>query len=51
MAIAGSLTFNPLTDTLIGKDGRPFKLADPNGIELPPRGFDRGALSEREREM
>lgn len=40
-ALAGSLNFNPLTDTLEGADG-PFKLNPPNGDELPPRGFDPG---------
>jgi aconitate hydratase len=42
MAIAGKLTFNPLTDSLEGEDGREFFLEDPNGVELPPRGFDPG---------
>jgi aconitate hydratase len=37
-AIAGDLTFNPLTDTLPGKDGN-VKLDEPQGVELPPRGF------------
>lgn len=42
MAFAGDLTFNPVTDTLIGADGKPFKFTDPSGNELPPRGFDPG---------
>lgn len=42
MAFAGDLTFNPVTDTLIGADGKPFKFADPSGNELPPRGYDPG---------
>jgi len=42
LAIAGSLHFNPLTDSLIGADGKPFKFDDPNGHELPPRGYDPG---------
>eukprot|EP00299_Pterocystis_sp_00344_P017625 c8830_g1_i1.p1 GENE.c8830_g1_i1~~c8830_g1_i1.p1 ORF type:complete len:784 (-),score=185.68 c8830_g1_i1:21-2051(-) len=42
MAIAGRLTFNPLTDSLVGKDGKEFFLEDPNGHELPARGFDPG---------
>lgn len=42
MAFAGDLTFNPLTDSLIGKDGKPFKFSDPSGKELPPRGYDPG---------
>ncbi|RYU79582.1 aconitate hydratase [Hymenobacter persicinus] len=37
-AIAGDLTFNPLTDTLPGKNG-PVKLDEPQGVEMPPRGF------------
>jgi aconitate hydratase len=31
-----------LTDTLSGSDGKPFKLSDPSGKELPPRGYDPG---------
>lgn len=42
MAFAGDLTFNPVTDTLIGADGKPFKFTDPSGNELPPRGYDPG---------
>jgi aconitate hydratase len=42
MAFAGDLTFNPMTDTLIGADGKPFKFSDPSGAELPPRGYDPG---------
>jgi len=42
LALAGDLTFNPVKDTLKGADGKPFKLADPNGSELPARGFDPG---------
>lgn len=42
MAFAGDLTFNPLTDTLTGTDGKPFKFNDPSGSELPPAGFDPG---------
>ncbi|THH20953.1 hypothetical protein EW146_g522 [Bondarzewia mesenterica] len=42
MAFAGDLRFNPLTDTLIGSDGKPFKFTDPSGNELPPRGYDPG---------
>ncbi|KIY52150.1 aconitate hydratase [Fistulina hepatica ATCC 64428] len=43
MVFAGDLSFNPLTDSLIGADGKPFKFTDPSGKELPPRGFDPGA--------
>ncbi|KJE93284.1 aconitase 2 [Capsaspora owczarzaki ATCC 30864] len=42
MAIAGSLAFNPETDTLTDKNGKPFKLQPPTGDELPARGFDAG---------
>ncbi|TFY75144.1 hypothetical protein EWM64_g8866 [Hericium alpestre] len=41
-AFAGDLRFNPLTDSLIGSDGKPFKFSDPTGKELPPRGYDPG---------
>jgi aconitate hydratase len=41
-AFAGDLTFNPLTDSLTGSDGKPFKFADPSGNELPPKGYDPG---------
>jgi len=37
-AIAGSLTFNPLTDTLPGRNGN-VKFDEPTGVELPPAGF------------
>ncbi len=40
LAIAGDLTFNPLTDTLTNEDGAQVKLDPPTGYELPPRGFD-----------
>ncbi|KAI0083269.1 aconitate hydratase [Irpex rosettiformis] len=42
MAFAGDLTFNPLTDSLIGSDGKPFKFSDPVGKDLPARGYDPG---------
>ncbi|MGZ3753694.1 MAG: aconitate hydratase [Mucilaginibacter sp.] len=37
--IAGDLTFNPLTDSLINKDGVSVKFDEPKGIELPIKGF------------
>lgn len=40
MAIAGDLTFNPLTDYLTNEAGEKVKLDPPVGNELPPRGFD-----------
>jgi len=39
LAIAGDLTFNPLTDTLINADGVAVKLDEPRGLELPAKGF------------
>lgn len=42
MTIAGTLNFNPLTDTLKGKDGKEFKLKAPTGVGLPSRGYDPG---------
>ncbi|KAK0335220.1 Aconitate hydratase mitochondrial [Friedmanniomyces endolithicus] len=42
MTIAGSLNFNPLTDTLKDKDGNDFKLSVPTGEALPSQGFDPG---------
>ncbi len=41
-AVAGDLTFNPITDFLINKDGKKVKLQEPLGIELPVKGFDVG---------
>jgi aconitate hydratase len=40
LAIAGDLTFNPLTDTLVNEDGVAVKLDPPKGEELPTKGFD-----------
>lgn len=40
MAIAGDLTFNPLTDYLTNDKGEKVKLDEPTGLELPPLGFD-----------
>lgn len=39
LAIAGDLTFNPLTDTLINSDGKAVMLDEPSGLELPSKGF------------
>lgn len=39
LAIAGDLTFNPLTDTLTNEDGQQVKLDPPTGWELPEKGF------------
>jgi aconitate hydratase len=39
LAIAGDLTFNPITDTLTNDKGEQVKLDEPTGQELPPQGF------------
>jgi aconitate hydratase A / 2-methylisocitrate dehydratase len=39
LAIAGDLTFNPLTDSLTNKHGEAVKLDPPTGWELPENGF------------
>jgi aconitate hydratase len=39
MAIAGDLTFNPLTDTLTNAEGNQVMLDEPKGLELPTKGF------------
>ena len=39
LAIAGDLTFNPITDTLTNEKGEQVKLDAPTGDELPPKGF------------
>ena len=40
IAISGKLDFNPLTDSLINSNGEKVKLSEPNGWELPPKGFE-----------
>ncbi len=42
LAIAGSLSFNPITDELVNEKGEKVKLDPPKGEELPPRGFNKG---------
>ncbi|MEO6290095.1 MAG: aconitate hydratase [Ginsengibacter sp.] len=39
LAIAGSLSFNPLTDYLTNDKGEKIKLEEPRGIEMPLKGF------------
>ena len=39
LAIAGDLTFNPMTDFLTNDKGEKIKLAEPKGPEMPPQGF------------
>lgn len=41
-AISGNLGFNPITDTLKDSEGNEFKLAEPQGVGLPPNGYDKG---------
>jgi aconitate hydratase len=40
LSIAGTLTFNPLTDYLTNVKGEKVKLKEPEGIEMPLKGFD-----------
>ncbi|WP_440880971.1 aconitate hydratase [Tenacibaculum sp. C7A-26P2] len=40
IAIAGRLDFNPMTDSLINKEGKEVMLDEPTGWELPPKGFE-----------
>jgi aconitate hydratase len=43
MAFGGRLSFNPLTDTLTGSDGRPFRFDPPKPApEVPAHDFDHG---------
>ncbi|KAK7548592.1 aconitate hydratase-like protein [Phyllosticta citricarpa] len=42
LTIAGTLNFNPLTDTLKDANGKEFKLKEPFGDGLPSQGFDPG---------
>jgi len=42
LAFAGSLGFNPATDTIKKPDGTEFKFKPPTGDYLPPKGFDPG---------
>jgi len=39
LVLSGDLTFNPLKDSLINKDGEEIYLDPPSGYELPPNGF------------
>ncbi|KAL8854063.1 MAG: hypothetical protein Q9221_001186 [Calogaya cf. arnoldii] len=42
LTLAGTLNFNPLTDTLKDKDGNDWKLSAPTGDGLPANGYDPG---------
>jgi hypothetical protein len=44
MIFAGKLSFNPMTDTLLDKDDKPFKFQSPHGDELPRQGFAAGSF-------
>lgn len=51
LTIAGDLSFNPLTDSLINENGVSVKLDPPSGYELPVKGFeveDAGYISPAE---
>ncbi|MFH0756512.1 MAG: aconitate hydratase [Bacteroidota bacterium] len=51
MAVAGNLTFNPLADTLVNESGEQVRLDEPEGLELPVKGFaveDNGFLAPAE---
>ncbi len=38
-ALAGTLDFNPMTDTLTTADGREVKLPEPKGLQFPAKGY------------
>ena len=38
--MAGTIAFNPLTDTITNPKGEQVKLSEPSGYELPPKGFE-----------
>jgi aconitate hydratase len=40
MAMAGTISFNPLKDKLKNEKGEEVMLKEPTGFELPPKGFD-----------
>jgi len=42
LSIAGDLRFNPLTDLLTNESGDKVKLDEPQGLEMPARGFSQG---------
>jgi len=39
LTVAGDLTFNPLTDTLTNSNGVQVRLDEPQGLEMPSKGF------------
>ncbi|XP_023172092.2 probable aconitate hydratase, mitochondrial [Drosophila hydei] len=42
LSIVGRLDFNPLKDEITDSNGKCFKLKEPQGAELPAKGFDPG---------
>ena len=42
MTFAGSMEFNPMTDSIVTPSGKEFKFEPPSGESLPVRGFDSG---------
>lgn len=42
MAFAGTLNFNPATDSIPLENGKSFKFSAPKGEELPQNGFETG---------
>ncbi len=43
-ALAGTLKFNPMTDKLVTEQGEEILLSEPNGYELPTKGFSVGEM-------
>ncbi len=41
LTIAGNISFNPLTDTLVSKYGEKVQLQEPSGKEFPEKGFEK----------
>jgi aconitate hydratase len=48
MSIAGSLTFNPLTDTLVNEKGEHVRIEPPTGDEMPAMGYEHGENGYKE---
>ena len=42
LALSGRVDFDPVTDELVNENGESIKLSTPEGLELPPSGFDPG---------
>jgi len=42
LSIAGKLSFNPITDSVMDEDGNEIEFNPPTGDELPSRGFEKG---------